>query len=82
MLWNLAKEFTNRCDLRTFGLKLLPESEVATSLANHQHSIHEAAYGILRQWRASQENESDAYKKICEALRDARQNLLISKVLQ
>ena len=85
MLWTLAKVFTNRSDLRTVMLKLpkpLDESKIATSLTNNNNDINSAAYDLLRQWRASQDNERIAYTNICEALKDAEQNFLISKVLQ
>ena len=83
MLWSLAKEFTNRSDLRTLGIKLkLDESKIATALTNHQNEINEAAYDLMRRWRASQDNDTVAYRNICEALKDAKQNFLISKVLQ
>ena len=83
MLWNLAKEITNSSQLRTLGLKLkLGDSKIDTALTNHRYDINDAAYDVLRNWRDSQEDATEAYKEICKALKDAKQNLLISKVLQ
>ena len=83
MLWNLAKEYTNRNDLRTLALKLgLKESQVTTSLTNNNNDINSAAYDLLRQWRASQDNNRIAYTNICKTLEDAEQKFLIWKVLQ
>ena len=83
MLWNLAKEYTNRSDLRTLALKLgLKESQVATSLTNYNNDINSAAYDLLRQWRASQGNDRIAYTNICKTLEDVEQKFKIWKVLQ
>ena len=83
MLWSLAKEITNSTDVRTLGLKLqLDSSQIATSLTNHPNNINDAAFDVLRKWRDSHEDATEAYKEICKALKDAKQNFLISKVLQ
>ena len=83
MLWSLAKEITSSSDVRTLGLKLeLDNSKITTSLTNYPNNINDAAFDVLRQWRDSQEDATVAYGKICEALKDAKQNFLISKVLQ
>ena len=82
VLWNLAKEYSNRHDLRTLALKLgLKESQVATSLTNN-NDINSAAYDLLRRWRASQDNDRIAYTNICKTLEDVEQKFLIWKVLQ
>ena len=84
MLWNLAQQFTNSCQLRTLGQKLqkLDNSKIDTSLTNYGHDINAAAYDVLRKWRVSQDNDTVAYKDICEALKEAELNFFISKVLQ
>ena len=83
MLWSLAKEITNSSDIRTLGLKLkVDNSQITTFLTNHPNDINGAAFDVLRQWRDNQDNATVAYGKICEALKDAKQIFLISKVLQ
>ena len=71
MLWNLAQQFTNNCQLRTLGQKLqkLDNSKIDTSITNYGHDINAAAYDVLRKWRVSQDNDTVAYKDICEALK-------------
>ena len=83
MLLSLAREFTNRSDLRTLAVKLdQDKSKVDTSLTNHQNDINEAACDLLKQWRDSKYDATVAYKEICQALKDAKQTFLISKVLR
>ena len=83
MLLSLAREFTNRSDLRTLAVKLgQDKSKVDTSLTNRQNDINEAAYDLLKQWRDSKYDATVAYKEICQALKDAKQTFLISKVLR
>ena len=84
MLWNLAQKFHNESDLRTLALTGLKveECKVSSSLTNHCRDINSAMYGLLRQWRDSQDNGRIAHKRLCEALRMAEKNILISQVLQ
>ena len=89
MLWNLAKEYTNRSDLMTLASKLdgpdsstSPMTALATSLTNNNNDINSAAYDLLRRRRVSQDNERVAYTNICKTLEDAEQKFLIWKVLK
>ena len=69
--------------LATVGLQM-KETIVDSQLANHRDDINSAAYEVLKEWRNTQVNKTEAYINICKALKheDVDLESLINETLQ
>ena len=69
MLLNLSKSLEEE-DLHNLAVRGLgmDTSIVDSALSNNPKNRNLAAYDVLKQWRNSQENASNAYNILCEAM--------------
>ena len=85
MVIKLSKKINDPMDLLMLGTLGLnrKEEELAGHLQDKKNSIHMAAYGVLKTWKASQPDRKVAYEKLCEALghKDVDMKYLIEEAL-
>ena len=84
MLYCLSKCVTKGDELKNLavmGLELELHA-VSRHLNNRRDDITMAALDVLLEWRNSQENSTMAYIQLCKALRRARLNYLVGRVLE
>ena len=84
MVFELSRHITDETALRklaTSGLEVR-ENVIATHLNDHRHSITEAAHQVITHWRKSVEDSSEAYSKLCDALRKTGMAFLIAQALK
>ena len=82
MLLILASCITGSAELRVLGFHGLNMEfhRVDAHLSNSPHSITDAAYEMIREWRLSQPDRKQAYRSLCGALKDANMALLIERL--
>ena len=85
-LVKLSNKITKPSMLRTLatvGLQM-KETTVDSQLVNHPNDINSAAYEVLKEWRNTQVDQTEAYTNICLALRheDVDLESLINEALR
>ena len=54
---------------------------VDLSMGNHPQNIYDATYYVLDEWKRNQQNSNEAFKNMCEALSNIKENAIIYEVL-
>ena len=74
----LSNTISHESELRTLGTQGLGVSlnQIDRHITNNR-DISSAAYHVLSNWRKTHENNTVAYKKVCDALKMANMELKI-----
>ena len=78
MMLDLPKEIIAPSDVRDLAIKGLgmDGNKVEIHIKSNLSDITSAAYSLLREWRATQQDSRTAYAKLIEALDKAEKPLL------
>ena len=82
-LYELSLRITTLKDLRTLatnGLKV-PEYNIDSICTDKCDSVNEAALEVLKTWLKMQENRTEAYDNLCNALRKVKMDYYIKDAL-
>ena len=74
----------NEPELRYLAVKGLEISEyqVQTHITNNRRDITTASLNVFKDWKLAQNNDIDAFVKMCKALKKCNMNYYISAVLE